>query len=63
MQKLTVACVQQRMRLPATIEDYRTDLQRFMRAAQNKHARLVVFPELAGALLTLPMLAGVRTKS
>ena len=61
MQKLTVACVQQRMRLPATIEDYRTDLQRFMRAAQNKHARLVVFPELAGALLTLPMLAGVRT--
>lgn len=58
-EKLVVACVQQRMRLPQTIDDYRNDLTRFMRAAQNKNARLVVFPELAGLMISLPMLADV----
>ncbi len=56
MDKIVVACVQERMRLPHSVEDYRNDLGRFMRAAKNKHARLVVFPELAGLLLDVPLL-------
>ena len=60
-EKLVVACVQQRMRLPHTVDDYRNDLTRFMRAAQNKNARLVVFPELAGLMVALPLLADVRS--
>ena len=60
-EKLVVACVQQRMRLPQTLDEHRSDLQRFMRAAQNKNARLVVFPELAGLMLALPQLADFRS--
>jgi predicted amidohydrolase len=60
-EKLVVACVQQRMRLPHTVDDFRNDLTRFMRAAQNKSARLVVFPELAGLMVALPLLADVRS--
>ncbi len=59
--KLVVACVQQRMRLPHTVDDFRNDLTRFMRAAQNKNARLVVFPELAGLMAALPLLGDVRS--
>jgi predicted amidohydrolase len=59
--KLVVACVQQRMRLPHTVDDFRNDLTRFLRAAQNKNARLVVFPELAGLMAALPQLADIRS--
>ena len=61
MDKLIVACIQQRLRLPQSLDDHRRDLQRFLRAAQNKHARLVVFPELAGMMLALPLLADFRS--
>ena len=61
MDQITVACVQQRLRLPQTIDDYRNDLRRFVRAAQNKHARLLIFPELAGMLLGVPELADFRS--
>ena len=40
--RLTVACVQQRMRLPVTLDEYRDGLRRFLRAAENKRARLVI---------------------
>lgn len=59
-EKLIVACVQQRLRLPQSLEDYTDDARRFLRIAESKHARLVVFPELAGMSLTLPLLAGFR---
>jgi len=48
MDKFTVACVQMRMRLPGSIDEYREDLRRFLRASDAKRARLVLFPELAG---------------
>jgi len=54
--KVVIACVQERMRLPQSVEDYQADLGRFMRAVKNKRARLVVFPELAGLLLSVPLL-------
>lgn len=61
MDNLIVACVQQRLRLPQSVDDHRSDLQRFMRAAQNKNARLVIFPELAGMMLALPLLGDFRS--
>ncbi len=60
MNKLIVACIQQKMRLPQTLEEYREDLRRFLRAAENKRARLVVFPELAGVMVIPPLLGGFQ---
>lgn len=61
MDRLIVACVQQRMRLPETLDDYREDLRRFLRIAQTKRARLVIFPELAGLMVAPPLLKDVRS--
>lgn len=60
MKTLIVACIQQKMRLPQTLEEYRDDLRRFLRAAENKRARLVVFPELAGVMVIPPLLRGFQ---
>ena len=60
MKTLTVACIQQKMRLPQTLEEYREDLRRFLRAAENKRARLVIFPELAGVMVIPPLLSGFQ---
>jgi predicted amidohydrolase len=54
--KVTVACVQMKMRLPQTFDEYREDLRRFTRSAGAKQARLIIFPELAGAALAVPLL-------
>ncbi len=62
MDKYTVACVQLRMRLPHTVVDYRDDLRRFMRAAEAKRARLIVFPELGAITLAPPLLQDMRTR-
>lgn len=62
MDRVTVASIQQRMRLYETIADYRADLQRFLRVAQNKQAQLVVFPELAGTLVAPPLLRDARSR-
>lgn len=61
MDRLIVACVQQRMRLPETLDDYREDLRRFLRIAETKRARLVIFPELAGLMVAPPLLKDVRS--
>ncbi|MFN8492137.1 MAG: nitrilase-related carbon-nitrogen hydrolase [Caldilineaceae bacterium] len=61
MDRLIVACVQERMRLPETLEDYREDLRRFLRIAATKRAGLVVFPELAGAMIAPPLLKDFRS--
>jgi len=57
---IVVACVQQRLRVYATLDEYRTDLRRFLRIAQHKHACLVIFPELAGVMLGPPLLRSQR---
>ncbi len=62
VENLLVACVQQRLRLPQTIDDHRDDLQRFMRVAQNKGVRLVIFPELAGLMPMVPLLVDYRSQ-
>ncbi len=61
MDRFTVASVQMRMRLHASLDDYREDLRRFLRAADAKRARLILFPELAGLMLAPLLLRDRRT--
>lgn len=51
MEKLIVACVQPRMRVFNTIEEYIDDIRRFMNVATHQDADLIVFPELLGAMI------------
>ena len=60
-ERIVVACVQQRMHLPLTLDEYREDLRRFMRVAVNKQARLVIFPELGGVMVAPPILRDFRS--
>jgi predicted amidohydrolase len=61
LDRVTLASVQQRTRLHSTIDEYRDDLRRFLRVAQGKHAQLVLFPELGGALVAPPLLRDFRS--
>ncbi len=60
VEEVVVACIQQRLRIYANLDDYRIDLRRFLRIAQHKHAQLVIFPELAGIMLAPPLLHNHR---
>jgi predicted amidohydrolase len=60
--RFVVASVQQRLRLPRTQDELCEVQRRFLRAAQAKNARLVIFPELGGLMLAPPMLADVRSR-
>jgi len=61
MEKLVVAAVQMQVRLPATVHEFRDDVRRFVKVAESKRARLVIFPELAGTMLAPALLRDVRT--
>lgn len=61
MDQLVVACVQQRMHLPQSLDDYREDLRRFLSVAVAKQARLVIFPELGGVMVAPPILDDFRS--
>jgi predicted amidohydrolase len=61
VERYTVACVQQRLRLFLTLDEYEDSVRRFLRAAQNKQARLVIFPELGGLTLIPPLLSDFRS--
>ncbi len=60
--RLVVACIQQKMRLPLTPEEHREELRRFLRVAVGKQARLVVFPELGGVMVVPPILRDFRSQ-
>ncbi|MBC8447626.1 MAG: hypothetical protein H8D78_07745 [Chloroflexi bacterium] len=60
MDKVIVACVQQRLRLHEDLDGCRRDLARFLRTAQAKKAQLIVFPELLGTMAVSPLLQGLR---
>lgn len=61
-ERVVVACVQQRMHLPQTLDEYREDARRFVRVAAAKQARLVVFPELGGVMVAPPILRDLRSQ-
>jgi predicted amidohydrolase len=60
MQKITVACVQPRMIIPATREEFVAEARRFLRQAQAKGAGITIFPELAGLMLAPPLISGFK---
>jgi len=61
LERYTVACVQQRLRLFLTFDEYQESVRRFLRAAKNKQAGLVIFPELGGLMLIPPLLGDFRS--
>jgi predicted amidohydrolase len=60
MDKIAIACVQQRNIISASHEEFQAQARRFMRLAQSKSAQLVVFPELAGLMLAPPLFSGIK---
>jgi predicted amidohydrolase len=60
METVVVACVQQRMSIPASREEFEAEARRFLHQAQAKMARLVVFPELAGLMLAPPLISSFK---
>jgi len=57
-----VGCVQQRLRLHEDLDACRKDLARFLRVAQAKKSRLIVFPELIGTMAVPLLLQGVQAR-
>ena len=60
MDEFTVTCVQQQIRVFENHEEFRGDVQRFMRLAKVKESHLVIFPELSGLLLVPPLAPGLK---
>ena len=60
MENTIVACVQQRMGIMATHEEFESQARRFLHQAQAKGAQLVIFPELAGLMLAPPLISGLK---
>ncbi len=60
MDHITVACVQQRISIQPTREEFETEARRFLRQAQAKSARIILFPELAGLMLAPPLISGLK---
>ena len=60
MEKLTVACVQQRMRILPTHEEFEAEARRFLRQAQAKAAQVTIFPEFTGVMLAPPLISGFK---
>ncbi len=60
MDHTTVACVQQRMSIHATQEEFKAEAHRFLRQAQAKSARIILFPELTGLMLAPPLISGLK---
>jgi len=60
MDKVTIACVQQRNVIVSSQEEFESLARRFIRLAQAKSAQLVVFPELAGLMLAPSLFSGIK---
>ena len=60
MDEIITTCVQQQIRVFETHDEFRNDIQRFMRLAKIKDSHLVVFPELSGLLLAAPFAPGLK---
>jgi predicted amidohydrolase len=60
MENLTIACIQQRMSIFPTHEEFEAEARRFLRLAQAKKANLTVFPELTGVMLAPPLISGLK---
>jgi len=60
MDKVAIACVQQRNVIVSSQEEFETLARRFVRLAQAKSAQLIIFPELAGLMLAPSLFSGIK---
>lgn len=60
MDRPIVACIQHRLIVPQTADEYDAHLHRFLRTARAKGAELALFPELSGVATAIPMFGGWR---
>jgi predicted amidohydrolase len=60
MDRTIVATVQQQMQIFEKQEDYQEDVFRYMRMAQAKRARLIIFPALSPVMLVPPLVSSPR---
>jgi predicted amidohydrolase len=60
MEGITVACIQNRMSIPATREEFEAEARRYLRQAQSKAAQITIFPELSGVMLAPPLISGFK---
>src|SRR5512143_3853537 len=60
MDRVVIAAVQQQMRVFEKQEDFQEDVYRYMRLAQSKGARLVVFPALSPVMLVPALVSSPR---
>jgi predicted amidohydrolase len=60
MENTNVACVQQRMSIRASTEEFEAEAHRFLHQARAKVAKLVIFPELTGLMLAPPLISGFK---
>lgn len=58
MEEFVVGVVQLRIRLPQDREELEQHLVRFVRLAQTKRARLLVFPQFTGLMAAAPVIKG-----
>ncbi len=55
-----IACIQHRMSIPATREEFESLARRFLRQARAKAAQITVFPEQSGLMLAPPLISGLK---
>jgi predicted amidohydrolase len=60
MEPVMVACVQQRMRITETPQDFEAEARRFLHQAQAKAAQIVIFPELTGLMLAPGLISNFK---
>ncbi len=60
MDNLTVACVQHRMSITATRDEFESGVRRYLRQAQSKAAQITIFPEQTGTMLAPPLVSGFK---
>ncbi len=61
MREVIVAVAQQSLHLYETLDAYTRDIERFFRLAEEKHARLLVFPERTALMVIPPLVENFRS--
>lgn len=57
MEDTIITCVQPRMSITASREEFETEAHRYLRQARARSTQLVIFPELMGVMLAPPLIS------
>ncbi len=61
MGEIIIAVAQQSLHLYETLDAYARDVERFFRLAEEKHARLIIFPERTALMVIPPLVENFRS--